>query len=153
MTTTVRHLFCVLLLSAATGAAGAAENDLPRFHVESAVWCSGELRGQPELLLEPGRSGQFEIDAPDSRWRLSVEVESPSENEGAGPDAVWLKIDIEEFVNGHWEFITDTMLGVPLGQPGRITVVDQAEAGSDPDQVPLYVEITTTAVEPEANGG
>lgn len=121
----------------------------PRYRVESAVWCSGELRGEPELLLEPGVPGVFEIHSPDSSWRLSVEVEPPAAAEGA-PDALWFKVGIEQQIDGRWEFLTDTMLGTPLGRPGVITVVEDGEQDSGPETAPLYVEMTASRIEPDA---
>ena len=120
-----------------------------RYRVESAVWCSGELRGEPELVLEPGVPGVFEIHGPDSSWRLSVEVEPPAAAEGA-PDALWFKVGIEQQVDGRWEFLTDTMLGTPLGKPGIITVVEHGEQDSGPETAPLYVEITASRIDPDA---
>lgn len=149
---TVTRLWICLVASFMAGGAGASEPAGTKYRVESEVWCSGDLRGQPELLIAPGESQHFEIDAPNTRWRLNVGVEPPAESEGAAPGAVWLKVDIEQFVDGKWQFITDTMLGTPLGQPGRITVVEQGQTESDPGTAPLYVEMTATAVEPEERG-
>ncbi|MDT8410540.1 MAG: hypothetical protein RQ741_13155 [Wenzhouxiangellaceae bacterium] len=130
---------------------GLAQNDseLLQYKVETAVWCSGQLRGEPELVLTPGQPGQFEIDSPESRWRLSVEIEPPSAGEGAGPDALWFKVEIEQMIDGRWQFLTDTMLGVPPGQPGRITVLEQGDAESNPNQAPLYVELRAHRIDSE----
>ncbi|MDT8450900.1 MAG: hypothetical protein RQ847_12095 [Wenzhouxiangellaceae bacterium] len=148
----IRLWASLILALVAAGASGASEPAETKYRVESAVWCSGSLRGEPELVLVPGTPGQFEINGADSRWRLNVEVEPSTEYEGAAPGAVWLKVGIEQYVDGQWQFITDTMLGTPLGQPGRITVVEQGQAESDPDTAPLYVEMTATAVAPEEQG-
>lgn len=121
----------------------------PRYAIDSAVWCSGELRGEPELILSPGVPGTFEIHSPDSSWRLSVEVDTPGESEGAIAESLWFKVGIEQRVDGRWEFLTDTMLGTPLGKPGIITVVEDGEQDSSPKTAPLYVELTARRVEPE----
>ncbi|MBL38749.1 MAG: hypothetical protein CMP07_10125 [Xanthomonadales bacterium] len=139
----------VLALPAAAQPAPVDGADSTRYRVESAVWCSGELRGEPELLLQPGVPGVFEVHSPDSSWRLSVEVEPPGEAEGA-PDALWFKVGIEQQVDGRWEFLTDTMLGTPLGRPGVITVVEEGEQESGPETAPLYIEMTASRVEPVA---
>jgi len=123
----------------------AAESE---FRVHSAIWCSGELRGQPELLLSPGETESFEIHASDATWRLNVEVEEPGATENAAPDSVWFKVGIEQQIDGEWQFLTDTMLGTPLGESGRISVVD--EGGPEgPEGAPLYVELTAHRVEGE----
>jgi len=136
-----------LPMLAAAQAAPIDAADQSRYRVESAVWCSGELRGEPELVLEPGVPGVFEIHGPDSSWRLSVEVKPPGVAEGA-PDALWFKVGIEQQVDGRWEFLTDTMLGTPLGKPGIITVVEQGEQDSGPETAPLYVEMTASRIDP-----
>jgi len=121
-----------------------------QYRVQSAVWCSGQLRGEPELLLEAGKPGQFEIDSPESSWRLRVEVEAPGTHEGAGPDSLWFKVGIDQKVDGDWEFLTETMLGVPPGRPGRITVAAPADSGEVVDtsreNAPLYVELSAEPV-------
>lgn len=142
-------LLMALPMLAAAQAARAEPTDGVRYRVESAVWCSGELRGEPELVLEPGVPGVFEIHSPDSSWRLSVEVEPPEVVEGA-PDALWFKVGIEQQVDGRWAFLTDTMLGTPLGKPGIITVVEQGELDSGAETAPLYVEMTASRIDPEA---
>jgi len=142
----MRFFVVLAALFALTSPLSAAEAGA-LYRVESAVWCSGDLRGQPRLDLSPGASESFEIDAGDERWRLRVEVEPPSEHEGAAPGSVWLKVDIEQWVDGGWQFLTDTMIGTPLGEPGRITVVGESEAESTPELAPLYVEMVTSRID------
>ncbi|MGB0514617.1 MAG: hypothetical protein ACPGJE_07230, partial [Wenzhouxiangellaceae bacterium] len=80
-------------------------------------------------------------------WRLTVEVESPAEGEGAEADSVWLKVDIEQWLEGEWEFLTDTMIGTPLGRPGKITVMGASDDESTPERAPLYVEMVASRIE------
>ncbi|PKL95113.1 MAG: hypothetical protein CVV18_06715 [Gammaproteobacteria bacterium HGW-Gammaproteobacteria-8] len=141
--TRVLCIACLILIAATA----VAEEPQQRFRIESAVWCSGELRGQPRLDLAIGETGKFEIDAVDSRWRLQVEIEPPAATEGAQPDSIWLKVGIEEQVDGEWEFLTDTMIGQPLGQSGRITVSGTDDDQSQPGTAPLYVEMIATRIE------
>ena len=143
----MRYIAGLLLLTLSMTASAQMDtidgDEAPRYRIESAVWCFGELRGRPELQLSPGVPGTFEIDGPDSSWRLSVEVETPAQSEGAAPDSLWFKVGIEQMVDGQWEFLTDTMLGTPVGKPGIVTVVDD-EPDSGPKSAPLYVELTAT---------
>ncbi len=125
----------------------AIDDLLDRYRVDTAVWCSGDLRGQPVMTMAPGEPETFTINAGETRWRLKVEVEPSAESEGAIGGAVWLRVDIEQEVDGEWEFITDTIIGTPLGQPGRITLVGDSEEESTPTMAPLYVELTTTRVD------
>lgn len=128
-----------------------AHADQPQYRIDAAVWCSGQLRGQPELILTPGKTGSFEIDAPESDWRLTVEIEPAADNEHAMRESLWYKVGIEQKIDGQWEFLTDTMLGTPLGEPGRISVVD--EDGSEaPESAPLYVELTASRAESTTDG-
>lgn len=149
----MRFFVALVLLAAVPGLATALAApgdtlDGTRYRVETEVWCSGQLRGEPELLLKAGVPGTFEIHSPDSSWRLSVEVEPPQAYEGA-PDALWFKVGVEQRVDGQWEFLTDTILGTPLGTPGVITVVENAEQESNPKTASLYVELTARRVDDE----
>lgn len=122
--------------------------DPAKYRIEATVWSGGELRGRPELILTPGTPGRFEIHGPDSSWRIGVDVEPPSPTENADPDALWLRVGIEQRIDGEWEFLTDTMLGTPLGRPGRISVVEdsEGEAAARPEDAALYLELTAEAV-------
>jgi hypothetical protein len=125
------------------------ETDAPaKYRIEATVWSGGELRGRPELILEPGTPGRFEIHGPNSSWRIGVDVEPPSPGENADPDALWLRVGIEQRVDDEWVFLTDTMLGTPLGRPGRISVVEdsEGEAQAEPEDAALYLELTAEAV-------
>lgn len=146
-TTAATLAFTLLLaLSAATPHA-AEETASNQYRIESAVWCEGELRGQPRLTLAPGARDSFEISARDNRWRLTVEVEPPAQAEGAAPESLWLKVDIEQWLDGEWEFLTDTIIGTPLGRPGKITVMGASDEDSTPDRAPLYVEMVASRIE------
>lgn len=136
------------LLACSMLPAHAVDKLLNKYRIDTAVWCSGELCGQPVLELAPGEVKTFTINADDSRWRLSVEVEPTSETEGALGQAVWLRIDIEQEVDGEWDFITDTIIGTPLGQAGRVTVVGHEQDEFSPRLAPLFVELVTSRVEP-----
>lgn len=147
----MRALAFLLLLSApllCTAQPDVGQSESRQYRIESAVWCSGELRGEPELLLQPGVPGTFEIHSPESSWRLSVGVEPPGDSEGARAESLWFKVGIEQMVDGEWEFLTDTMLGTPLGEPGVITVVDEGQA-EGPETASLYVELTAQRVDGE----
>ncbi|MFU8877376.1 MAG: hypothetical protein ACNA7E_04480, partial [Wenzhouxiangellaceae bacterium] len=63
------------LLACTLVPAFAIDDLLNKYRIDTAVWCSGDLRGQPVLELAPGEVETFTINASDSRWRLSVEVE------------------------------------------------------------------------------
>ncbi|MCA1780329.1 MAG: hypothetical protein LC637_13410 [Xanthomonadaceae bacterium] len=64
------------------------------------------------------------------------------------------RVGIHQKVDGDWEFLTETMLGVPPGKPGKITVAAPSDgpAGADtsPENAPLYVELSATPVQRES---
>lgn len=135
----IRMLMLVVMLL--PGAVAAAESPGLMYQVETAVWCSGDLRGESELKLEAGQSESVEIEANDTTWRLSVEVENTTPAEVPDPDSVWLKVGIEQQIDGEWEFVTDTMMGQPLGETARLTVIGSDDAEASPELAPLYVEL------------
>lgn len=118
------------------------------YRVLSEAWSSGQLLGRPELVVESGKSSHFEVGGATDRWRLGIEIEEPGEHEGAKPGAVWITVVIEQRIDGEWQFLTDTMLGMPSGKPGRITVLGEDESASDNprDHAPLYLELSAEPI-------
>lgn len=149
MPTAVRRIVLALVAALVLAAAMplAAATDAPRYRIEASVRCGGELRAQPRLILAAGEPESFEVEADDRRWRLSVEVEEPSATEGANPDALWLRVGIEEWIEGEWDPLTDTMIGTPLGRPGRVSVADPGEEDLPSSEVSLYVELVATRID------
>lgn len=134
----------LLLAAMGVSAQDDGAGDPIRYRVETAVWSEGQLRGEPELELEAGKAGRFVVRSPESGWRIGVEVEPPAEHEQADPEALWLKVGIEQWIDGEWVFLTDTMLGTPAGEPGRISVVEDDPGGETvgAEDARLYIELT-----------
>jgi hypothetical protein len=120
---------CLLLAATWASAQDAGSSEPGRYRIETAVWSEGQLRGEPELELAAGKAGRFVVRGPESAWRIGVEVEPPEAHEQADPGALWLKVGIEQWIDGEWVFLTDTMLGTPAGEPGRISVVEDDAGG------------------------
>lgn len=122
-------------------------DDASRYELRMQVWCAGELRGEPTLVLAPGRPEAAIAEGGGNRWRLRVEVEETTPAELTDPDSVWLKVSIEQEVDGEWSFITDTMLGTRLGEIGRITVLGAEDNEDSVPNAPLYVELTASRLQ------
>ncbi|MDX1626063.1 MAG: hypothetical protein R3323_06080 [Wenzhouxiangellaceae bacterium] len=122
--------------------AGLASAEPPRrYEVSASVWIDGELRGRPSLVVEPGVEGTIEVGRPGGGWRLRVLVEPPAEVEGAAEGALWLTLGLEERVDGEWEFLTDSMLGIPPGRRGSVSVVEEGVQTASPENARLYVDV------------
>jgi hypothetical protein len=138
----------VLLLAALLpAAAGAAE----RYRVEATVWIDGQQRGTPVIVVEEGRQARIEVADNNDGWRMSVLVETPRAEEQADPGGVWLTVGLDRNGPDGWEHLTDTLIGTPLGKPGRISVVaPDAPADAGPEQAELYVELIARRAESAA---
>ena len=129
-----------LLLSA--GLASATD-----YVVESSVWIDGELRGTPSVVVEADKEATIEMAQGETGWRMTLLVEPPMEHEGAARDAIWIRVGISERIDGEWEFLTDSMLGVRTGSTGSFSVVDPGVDAATPESARLYVELNARPVE------
>jgi hypothetical protein len=119
-------------------AAGAVE----RYEVSARVWIDGEQRGTPVLVVEQGKQARIEVAGDDDGWRMSVLVEAPQAHEGADPGGVWMSVGLDRKGPDGWQHLTDTLIGTPLGKPGRISVVaPDAPDDAGPEHADLYVEL------------
>ncbi|MEM7055236.1 MAG: hypothetical protein AAF446_11945 [Pseudomonadota bacterium] len=124
-----------------------AEQALPQYMIQTKVWMDGELRGEPLLQVEANSEAMITQQVNEgSAWRMNVLVEAPGEHENAIEGAIWLKLSIEEEVDGEWAFLTDTMLGLPAGQTGNLSVVDEGIEIATPENARLFVEVTVEPV-------
>lgn len=135
------------LLLLAVGACALAETEVgPQYSVKTKVWMDGELRGTPELVVQAESDAMIENRSGDDAWRMHVLIEAPDESENAMDGAIWIKLGIEQEADGEWEFLTDTMLGLPPGQTGSISVVDEGVEIATPENANLFVEVTVQPV-------
>jgi len=138
---------CLLILTALAAAAQPASH----YRVEASVWNRGVLTGEHQLVLPPAQPERFEAGSGDTTWRVEIELESPEATEGADPDALWFRVGIEQRIDGDWVFLTDTMIGTRLGQPGHVSVVDNAEDGRAVarENAALWIELKADSSETE----
>lgn len=135
------------LLLLAVGVSALAETEVgPQYSVKTKVWMDGELRGTPELVVQAESDAMIENRSGDDAWRMHVLIEAPDESENAMDGAIWIKLGIEQEADGEWEFLTDTMLGLPPGQTGSISVVDEGVEIATPENANLFVEVTVQPV-------
>lgn len=107
-------------------AAGVLAADGEQYMVELELWIDGEERGTPIVVVPPGEQASVEVGDPSGHggWRIEVLVEPPAISEGAPTGATWLNLAVHELVDGQWEALTDSLLGLREGQPGTMTVVE-----------------------------
>jgi hypothetical protein len=112
-----------------------------RYEISARVWIDGELRGTPTLMVEPEKTANIEVSGHSVDWRMSVLVEAPGPSEAADPGGIWMAVGLDRKVDGSWEHLTETLIGTPLGEPGRISVTGSgAAADAAPEQAQLHVE-------------
>ena len=137
----MRILLFLLALTAAT-AASAVD-----YRVDARVWIDGTLRGEPSVVVESASEATIEMVQGDTGWRMTVLVEPPMEHEGAGVDAIWIRVGISELVDGEWEYLTDSMLGVQAGSTASFSVVDPGVETATTDNARLFVELSASPIE------
>ncbi len=134
-------LACVLLL----GTAQADEGN--RFLIEFELWLHGEKQGEPSMIVEAGQPGSMEVGGAEHRWRIEVEVERLAAHEYAPGDALWLHLAVHEQIDGKWEELADTMLGVPEGQPATLSVLDGQVDEPSPERSIVFLRATTSRLQ------
>ncbi|QOC21359.1 hypothetical protein IC757_09855 [Wenzhouxiangella sp. AB-CW3] len=135
-------LLCLLWLGAAQ-----ASDEGARFLVEFELWLHGEVQGEPSMIVEAGQPAMVEVGGSDSGWRIEVEVERPAAYESAPDHAVWLHLAVHEQIDGEWEVLADTMLGVPEGQSGLLMVAEEGAAEPIPETSTVFLRATTSRLQ------
>ncbi len=139
----------VVLIFAMLFGVAQAEDRPASFLIDFELWLHGEEQGSPRMIVEAGEPASMERggDA-DRHWRIEVEVERPAAYEQAPGNALWLQLAVYEQVDGDWELLADTMLGVPEGQPATLTVVDGEVDEPSPESSLVFLRATTSRLQP-----
>lgn len=116
------------------------------YRIQSELWLDGELRGSPELVVEAGKDATVETTDGDSGWRLVFRVEPPAEHEGAASGSLWLYIEAFERSEGEWHALADSLLGLPPGQTGTFSIVEDSETDPKPDSARMYLQVDVTSL-------
>lgn len=120
-----------------------------QYLIEAELWLDGEKQGTPTLVVNagsPASIARLDDDGSDS-WRLEVEVESADSHILSPGDALWVNVSVHQSVNGRWEHLADSILGVPEGQTATLSVVD-GDAESSPETAAVYLRIKTSRMRP-----
>jgi len=141
------------LLIGAIGATSSAADE--RYLLEPELWIEGRsvpimpavlLPDQPVRLqsavVGPGR----EIE---DHWRLTVTLEAPQ----ASPlpsSAVWLLVEIERASEEAWELVTDSLLGVALGEAAEVLVSNAPRLQASADDAELRLRLKAARLRPDA---
>ena len=134
-------LMAALVFSAASQAG--------QYLIEAELWLDGIKQGTPSLIVqagEPASIARMDTEGEDL-WRLEVEVELAESHILNPGDALWLHVGLHQQIDGEWEHITDTILGVPEGQVATLSVVD-GDAEASPETAAVYLRIKTSKMRP-----
>ncbi len=131
-----------LVLAGATQAG----DDEAGFLIEFELWINGEAQGEPRLVVMPGQPAM--VDVAGGAWRIEAEVERARAHEYAPGGSLWLHLAVHEQVEGEWEELADTMLGVPEGETATLTVVEGDVDDPAPDNSIVYLRATTSRLQP-----
>lgn len=118
-----------------------------QFLVESELWIDGQLRGTPVMVVDAGQPAMMShLDDQEwvnhDTWRLEVEVE-PDSDRLSPVQTYWVSVAIQHLVDGHWEYLADSIMGVPEGEPATLSVVDDGQEPT-PESARLYLRLRTS---------
>jgi len=138
----------ILLSVSITGSALAAE--ARQYMVEMALWIDGEQRGTPMVVVSPDEPASVVVSDPagEGGWKVEVLVDPPVASEGAPAGAIWLNLAVHERRDGEWELLADTLLGVPEGREGVLSVVDSGVEQATPENSRVYLVTQASRLRP-----
>ena len=136
-----------LLLSAGLVPAAGGE----QYMVEMDLWIDGEQQGTPIVVVAPGKLASVEVaDASGDRgWKIDVRVEPPAVSEGAPGGAIWLDLAVYEQREGEWEPLADSLLGVPEGRTGTMSVVEPGVDQASAENSRVHLTTQASRLRPE----
>lgn len=128
----------MLVLAMIAGSAVAAED---RYMIDMSLWINGEKMGEPMVIVEAGKPASImQKDEEDtSGYRVELEVEKPEPEEGAPGGAIWLHVAISDLVDGQWNELAESMIGVVDGETGTISVVEGEVGEPRPENSIVYL--------------
>ncbi|MGY6555388.1 MAG: hypothetical protein ACXIUM_12805 [Wenzhouxiangella sp.] len=132
-------ILLALLLLGLTSQTVAAEKF---FDVEAELWIEGVQRGTPSLRVAAHSEARLETGDADERWRLEIEVE-PVDDLYAPVNTLWVHVAVHHLIDGHWDHLLDSIVGVPEGEVATLSVVDGGAAAT-PATAAVYLRIRTT---------
>ncbi len=150
----MRYHFKTLLAIGLFLAAGLCMASEQQFLVESSLWIDGQAQQVPAMVVQSREPGLLTPMAADGSliegdWRLQVEVE-PADDPLALSESLWVYVTVDQFVNGDWENLIDSILGVPEGEVSALSV-NGDDGPHDPATAQLYLEIRTSRLRPASD--
>lgn len=118
--------------------------------VEMVLWIDGKKRGEPIVVTEPGQRASVEVGDADGQngWRVELLVE-PTASEGDPGGAIWVNLEVYRRSDGTISLLADSLLGVPEGRPGVLSVVDAGQSGeASPENSRVYLTARTSLLRP-----
>jgi hypothetical protein len=122
-----------------------------QFLIETELWVDGQLRGAPVLVVSAGQSAMMSrMDEQglieDGNWRLEVEVEP--DNDRLSPVQIhWVSVAVQQLSDGEWDYLADSILGVPEGEFASLSIVDEGQEPT-PESAQLYLRLRTSRLKP-----
>ena len=139
------RLAAMLLIAATSGIVNGGET---HFLIEMELWLHGEQHGAPSVIVEAATPASIEQSNDQTGWRIEIEVEKPAAHEQAPGDALWLHVGVHEKIDGEWDLLADTILGVPEGQSATMSVVEGEVSDPSPENSVVYLRATTSRLQP-----
>jgi hypothetical protein len=120
-----------------------------QFVVEAELWLAGEKHAAPTLIVAAGSPASVSRGDEDGSelWRLEVEVERAESHILSPGDALWVHVGVHQKIDGEWEHLLDSILGVPEGQTATLSVVD-GDAEATPETAEVYLRLKTSRLRP-----
>lgn len=119
--------------------------------LDCEVWLNGQRQDDTVLVVGKDGIAAIEFSDADSAWRLELEVEETLPGEQAPDGAFWVHVKIHEQVDGAWEHLTDTLLGVVSDRPAALGIV--SGKGEGPEQARLYVAMRGSRLKGQVPAG
>lgn len=126
--------------------------------VEAELWLDGQSAGTPVLMVNADEAAMIErgTGGDDAGWRLTIKVEPADADPLAPSGSLWLTVELQQQVDGAWELLADSILGVPEGETATLSVVD-GDQEATPETAAVYLQLKTsrlvegkTATEPSS---
>lgn len=149
-------LFRSLVALAALGLAGVAlaVEDAP-YVVDMKLWIEGELRGEPLVVVRPAELASVQVGGEQGAagWRIEVLVEPQIAAEQGRAGSIWLNVSVLEQRDGEWNYLTDSLLGLPEGETGSMSMNQTGDQPEEPQDSRVYLEVEVARLRPEQSDG
>jgi len=113
-----------------------------QFVVESELWIEGQVHEVPVMIVTAGEPAMVsrKEDLGEERWRLEIELEPDGDALSPVPTH-WVSVAIQQFSDGEWEFLADSILGVPEGQVATLSVDEGDVSDPSPENSMVFMNI------------